>query len=347
MSSRITIRQIAACAGMHFTTVALALRDSPKINIATRNRLQKLAAEMGYRPDPMLSALQAYKRTVRRPHYQATIAWINNWPEREQLLCFHEFRAYYEGAKSRADELGYQIEEFWMHKPGVTPDRIHKVLRARGIQAMLLPPQPRAHMWLDFDYSEFSALALGYSLHPPRLHVITNHHLHSITLLLEHLWSLGYRRPGMYIDYNWDAKVGNSWAAGMLLHRWQHASGSRIPIVVKNAQQYPIDSWVKKYRPDVVVSFNNNLPALHSVGLAVPDEIGFASLNVTDSDQLISGICQNDRLIGYKSVDLLVDMLHRGERGIPAVPIRTLVEGTLNPGSTLKRCKPGRRRCGR
>ena len=51
MSNRVTIRDIAAKAGVHFTTVGLALRDSPRLSAATRKKIQKMAAKMGYAPD--------------------------------------------------------------------------------------------------------------------------------------------------------------------------------------------------------------------------------------------------------------------------------------------------------
>jgi LacI family transcriptional regulator len=71
----------------------------------------------------------------------------------------------------------------------------------------------------------------------------------------------------------------------------------------------------------------------------VPEDAGFASLNVGEADDTTSGIHQNDHLIGRKAIDLLVDMVHRNERGIPATPIRTLVEGVWHPGKTPR--KPG------
>ena len=57
---RVTLAAIAAQAGVHVTTVSLALRNSPRLPIATRDRIRKLADELGYAPDPMLQALVAY-----------------------------------------------------------------------------------------------------------------------------------------------------------------------------------------------------------------------------------------------------------------------------------------------
>jgi LacI family transcriptional regulator len=52
-----TIREIAAAAGVSAMTVSLALRGSREVSAATRKRIRALAESMGYRPNPMVSAL--------------------------------------------------------------------------------------------------------------------------------------------------------------------------------------------------------------------------------------------------------------------------------------------------
>ena len=50
---------------------------------------------------------------------------------------------------------------------------------------------------------------------------------------------------------------------------------------------------------------------------------------------------KNSFQIGVMAVDLVVDMLHRGERGLPARPSLLMVEGSWSEGATLL---PRRRR---
>lgn len=336
-SPRITVRDIAAKAGLHFTTVALALRDSPMLNAETKRRVKELAESMGYRPDPMLTALNAYRKTRRSPNYQATIAWINNWPERAEMLRISEFGEYHSGACARAAELGYVVEEFWLRARGMTPDKLRRVLRARGIQAVIMAPQPKPGMWLDFDYGEFSALALGYSLQPPRLHVISNHHAHSMNLLIERLYALGYRRIGLYIGEDWDAKVGHSWVSGFLLARWLHPDLADLPPVLPNDREGDeLETWLNRHHPDVVISYGRICKQMKEMGLRIPEDIGFAGIDLREGTRTVSGIYQNSVMIGRKAVDFLVDMVHRGERGMPGVPIRTLVEGEWRQGTTVR-----------
>jgi hypothetical protein len=44
---------------------------------------------------------------------------------------------------------------------------------------------------------------------------------------------------------------------------------------------------------------------------------------------------KNSFQIGVMAVDLLVDMMHRNERGVPPIPYRLMVEGSWCEGKTL------------
>jgi LacI family transcriptional regulator len=52
---------LAVAAGLHRVTVTKALRDDPSISEATRERVRKLAAEIGYRPNASARAMRAGK----------------------------------------------------------------------------------------------------------------------------------------------------------------------------------------------------------------------------------------------------------------------------------------------
>ena len=60
MERRVSLKDVANVAGVHPTTVSMALRNHPRIPEATRSRLKKLAEEMGYTRDPALVALVEY-----------------------------------------------------------------------------------------------------------------------------------------------------------------------------------------------------------------------------------------------------------------------------------------------
>ncbi|MFA6285936.1 MAG: LacI family DNA-binding transcriptional regulator [Opitutaceae bacterium] len=342
MSDRVTIRDIAAKAGVHFTTVGLALRDSPRLSAATRKKIQKLAAKMGYVPDPMMSALNAYRQTRRRPHYQATLAWINNWPDRGFLRSNADFRDYHDGACARAAELGYLVEEFWMHGREYSFGSLARVLKARNIQGLIFAPQPDPHTVIDgFDFGDFSAISLSYSLERPALHVVTNHHFRSMLLMMRHLDELGYRRIGLGVHRSWNEKVGQGWLGGVLVAKELISSGMQI-LPVRLFDKQDTKTWMTEDRPDVIVSHMQLYEQLLEMKVRMPQDVGFANLSVPGGTSDLSGVSQNSLLIGRKAVDVLVDMLHRGERGVPEMPLHLMVDGVWVPGKTLRPQKAAR-----
>ena len=60
----ISIADIARVAGVSHTTVSRALRESPLISADTRERIQKLAQEMGYTPNAIAQSLQTQRTST-------------------------------------------------------------------------------------------------------------------------------------------------------------------------------------------------------------------------------------------------------------------------------------------
>jgi LacI family transcriptional regulator len=337
VARRITIRDIAAKVGVHFTTVSMALRNNPRLPEETRSAIQKAAREMGYSPDPMLTALNAYRSAKLTPHYKATIAWINNWPRRDHLLEIAQFREYYEGASERARELGYVLEEFWMHEEGMTPAKLHRILKARNINTLLIAPQPLSNAPPEMNYREFSVVAFGYSIQPSVFHVVTSHHFHSMNIIMKNLVALGYRRIGLCYPADWDEKVENSCQGGLMLAALKWPELEIVPALLKtDAGDRELVAWMETHRPEAIISHLVTAEQLQSIGYRFPEEIGFVCLNLDRRNSFLSGIYQNDTLIGRAAIDLVVAMLHRGERGVPVTPVRTLVESVWVPGKTLR-----------
>lgn len=63
----LTMQDVATAAGVDRTTVSLALRNHPRISLATRKRVQQVADELGYRTHPLVSALMTYRANRENP----------------------------------------------------------------------------------------------------------------------------------------------------------------------------------------------------------------------------------------------------------------------------------------
>ena len=108
---------VAKRAGVHVTSVSLALRNHPSLPPTTRARLCRLAEKMGYRPDPALSALVAYRHRARMAKDQPTLAYVTNWDTQwgwRDHVAAH--RMFFEGATAKAVRIHSEIERVCVEK---------------------------------------------------------------------------------------------------------------------------------------------------------------------------------------------------------------------------------------
>lgn len=339
-SSRVTLHQIAARAGVHVTSVSLALRGSSKLPLATRERLCALAKEMGYRRDPALDALNAYRNNVRKHVYQATVGWLNNYSKREDLLRIPSFRAYHGGMRERAEELGYSLEEIWLHEPRLTPERLKKRLLARSIPGLILFPQRESSALPPFAWEEFSAVSIGYTVTSPQLHRVTNHQFRSALILLKNLRALGYRRIGVCIAEEYNRRTNLGPCSAYSAYDVTVPPEERVPILIQMRlnDREDIHRWITQHRPQVIISQHFDMwDRCLECGLRVPEDIGLAYFHINKGENLLSGIHQNDHAIGRAALDMLVAMLHRNERGVPEFPQHLLIDGEWQAGQSTRR----------
>lgn len=341
---RPTQKDIARVAGVTQATVSLALRNHPSVKAETTALVHSVAERLNYVLDPYLSGLSAYRRN-NRDHSadpRAAIAWLSNDADGTIWKKSRAFFSYHEGARVRAAELGYRLEDHCLRAPGMTPRRMEQVLHTRGIPGILVAPQPRPDVHLDFSFKRFSAVSLGYTLAEPRLHLVTWHQFRAMATLFRKLLALGYRRLGLALALDSDLRSDRNWSAAFLSEQARLPADQRVPALLDEAlNPRRLASWINQYKPDVVVAI---WPEVHrwlrESGHSVPAQIGFACLSVPDGDETLSGLSENPRAIGARAVDFLVDMIHRSERGVPAMQTCFLTEGHWCRGTTLREDVP-------
>ncbi|EIQ01931.1 transcriptional regulator [Opitutaceae bacterium TAV1] len=339
-SSRPTQKDIARAAGVTQATVSLALRNHPAIKPETVALVHEAARKLGYSPDPYLSGLSSYRKRIRPPELRATLAWLSN--DADGSVCWKNrpaFEAYHTGAAARAAELGYRLEDHCLRSPGMTPSRLAGILHARGIQGLLLAPQPQPSSRLDdFPFDHFSAVTFGYTLAEPRLHLVTWHQFRAMEMAFRRLLSLGYRRPGLALAVETDERSDRNWSSAFRSEQGHHLPAARrVPSLVEaDLTRERVLGWFRRYRPDVVLAMWPCVRDwLAEAGVSVPQDTGFALLSVPEDNRHFSGLCENPRAIGAKAVEFVVDMIHRFETGIPAMQVCMLVEGSWCDGTTL------------
>jgi LacI family transcriptional regulator len=350
---RVTLAEIAQRADVHVTTVSLALRNHPRLPEATRQRIQKLAKEMGYVPDPFLRALVAYRGRVMERRNIPTLAYVTNWGTRWGWKKTTAHPDFYAGALAKARELGYGLEHFWLKEEGMTQMRLSSILYSRGINGVILASHGREMGdVLDFDWQNFSAVKIDYFPHKPMLHNVTNNQCDIIRLAMQKVMAAGYRRIGFVMHRGWDHTVDHLLMAGFLCERQLLSVKEQIPahlfpepepverwlnesrsdIVVDPA---PFARWFEKYRPEVIISKGSFvLDQLKRMGLRVPRDVAFVDVFLETIDDSTAGVRQNHTEVGALAVEILAGQLQHNKFGVPEIPTTTYVEGTWFDGAT-------------
>jgi LacI family transcriptional regulator len=350
---RVTMADIAKAAGVHVTTVSLAMRNHPRLPEGTRRRIQGLATRLGYRPDPVLRALVAYRgRVIERRNFP-TLAYVTNWNTRFGWKKVTAHPDFFAGALAKANQLGYNLEHFWMQEPGLTQGRLSRMLYARGINGLIIASHGREMGdALQFDWQNFSAVKIDYFPHKPVLHNVTNNQFDIVRLAIQKVMALGYRRIGFVMHRGWDHAVDHLWTAGVLCEQQHLPHSERVAAHIFpelepveawfNESNAPVEcdfdlfeAWMKKNRPEVIISKGSFvLPQLKRMGLRIPRDVAFVDVFLEQADGKDAGVRQNHETVGATAVEILAGQLQHNKFGVPEIPTTTFVEGTWFDGAT-------------
>ena len=338
--ARVSLRDVARTVGVSHVTVSLALRGDPRVSAARRVEIEAAAKRLGYRPDPMLSSLSAYRHSKRPVTIHSVIAWLNQWEDPKALRRLQEFAAYWRGAKEAAATLGYRLEEFVLDREMSGP-RLQKILTTRNVRGIVLPPHTHGLHLPDFDWNLFSVVRLGVSVTEPRAHVVTSDQMNCATLAFSKIFERGYRRIGFVTSRQFDRKTAGNFRAGYLasqdalLPLKEHLEPLILEEKAAMLDERELRPWLKRYKPTAIITTDPRVHAmLTDLGCDVPRDLAAATLSVLDGN-FDSGVDQNSFETGQVAMRTLAGLIHQNERGIPQYCRRILVEGRWIDGASL------------
>ncbi|MBC8041552.1 MAG: LacI family DNA-binding transcriptional regulator [Opitutaceae bacterium] len=339
----VTLMEIARRLGVSKTAVSLALRGKPGLSEETKQRIVKLAEEMGYAPNPLSVELMALVRDNRQKTGTQTIAFINTFMEPGLMKRIEGFPEFVTGASMRAERYGYKVEVFEARAPGMTGARLADILQARGIRGILVGPRWRQEPEIDFPWERFSVVLVGEPEYGSNLHRVCNHHIHACSTALRHLAAKGYRNIGVALGAVHERTYGYDYLLGVDQFLRQCDSGIKVTSwLYEEWSEDEGEAWVNKHGFDAGVGLSSDPAELFlRKRTREGDRLGFASLSAHKCYPW-SGISQHTEDISAAAMDLLRGLLLGGERGTSPRPQILLIEGEWVEGNTT----PGPRRSG-
>jgi LacI family transcriptional regulator len=339
---RVTLRDVAKQAGVSHSTVSLCFRNHPSIPEKRRQQVLRVAEQMGYRPDPVLSSLAEYRNRNRPQTIQSALVWINYWEQPEKLRKYREFDHYWRGAFQAAESFGYRLEEMrW--EADCSARRFEQILLTRNIRGLLIPPHETVPDWGDFDWSKFSIIRFGMSVRKPDSNLVTADQQRAVLMAFEKIKQYGYQRIGLVTGRDYDSKLGGNFIGGLAaaqeLFDFRHTlppllTDERIYLENRTMAKRALERWLKKHRPDAILTTEILVPELiRELGLRIPEDVAVAGTSI--DVPVDAGINQNPEDIGRIAVEMLVALIKMNVCGEPASPCRILMESHWHDGKSL------------
>jgi DNA-binding LacI/PurR family transcriptional regulator len=335
MSSR-QIR-IARIAKVSQSTVSRALHNHPALPKSTCLRIQAIARRLSYAQNPLVSSIFADLRRGPGGKQLGALAFLTAHETRDSWRQVATFRDFYLGARQRAEEQGFSLEEHWAAEPGMTAPRLTGILNARGINGVIVSTRSPTEKSPEIAWDHFAVVRIGLAEKQLPCHYAINDQVGTARLVAERLTDRGCTRIGLALS-RWQSEVTDrNWLAGFL--SWQHMQPLRHRTTVhlpEDLHPENVIHWAKSERLDGIIAVNPDvLPWLQAAGLRVPEKVAFALLDWHDHYGAIAGADQNNLLVGAAAVDILLSQMRRNERGLPANPRSTLIKSSWRDGATV------------
>jgi LacI family transcriptional regulator len=337
-----SVRSIALLTGFSKATVANALRGHPTVAAATAERIRAAAAKVGYARNRFVGGLMSAMRRAQTSGFHGVLACVDfAEPDRPEHGPFH--RELVSGARARAGELGFKLEEFVVGAGRLSPARLNTILQARGIHGIAILPSWRAPDLDGLDLGALAVVAADFMPNASPMHSVCCDHYGSLFTLLEQLESRGYRRPGLVLDTGRDERVMLRRSAALHAFQQHLPASRRVPVLeAPKIDDAVFGRWFRRHRPDVVLAHETEvLELIEAEGRAVPRDCGFVCLNLTKAKRPCAALDLQPRLIGARTVELLVAQLQQNAHGVPECPSVLTLLACLVDGPTLRHAGAG------
>ena len=327
-------------------TVSRALRNDLSSNSqATVERIQRVAKELGYSPDPVISGLMNHLRLNSQESTSLPIAFIT---------CFESEKGWrrppnnvrlYEGAQERAQQFGYKLETHWLKQKGMTPRRLSDILLNRGIRGVVVCPLSEVGILKGFAWSSFAWVTMGHSLREPKMHKACSNQFQSMDLAFKRCVEYGYKRIGLLSVSGIDQRVSNRYLSAYHFHQAQLPPESRVPpYAYKQMGEKGISEWAARHKPDAVILSDMSSKLVQCLREAGDPNCAYMVLNVDTIDQQdTAGIFHNPKEVGAAAIDLLDVQLKNNLYGLPKLPRHLNIECEWVDGPSLPKIRRKRK----
>lgn len=338
MEKRSPLNTIAELLNVSKMTVSRALREGTSVTPELRAKVREAADRLGYQPDSRISQVMRAVRSAESAGYRETLAfiWAGRSTKREDRALFDEE---YEGARRRAQQLGYKLEEFRLAGESPNGSALSKILRSHGIRGVLIAPRGRgrAHPHLRLDWKAFSCVLLGQSLANAGLARVQHDYDADCALTLRRLKRMNYKRIGLVMSRSMDERSSRVIRSAFVSsHSLSFPEAENLAFLADRHDPKALKKWIAGQKPDALaVHFEKPFPQWEQIRRAAPG-LAIASLNWNKNQPEIAGIDQYRSAVGEQAIDLLLLCLEVGKFGLDPLAPAIKVSGSWRDGASAR-----------
>jgi len=338
---RVTVYEIAEAAGVSFSTAAAALRGSSVVRTRTRERVERVAAELGYRPNRAASVLASRNR--RGASRSVFLAWLTVVPRED--ASDETFRVVAQ-ARELAEGRGYQFEHHNLDHPREA-SALGEVLYARGVEGVVLGRSVRFPGRFAFPWEKFALVAEERHRVAQGFDTVRANYFAATLELLRQVAAHGYQQIGFIHREHVPRFADDDGRLGAALAFFdQHVRRpDRVPfyrtdfgesLALEWANRAPsrFSKWLEKYEPEVVVGHN-------AVEWEFMDSVGrgstpFAAQAVlSEQRRKLAGLAAVKDIQAPILLERLEQKVRLGQFGLSEAPRETVFELPFVPGRSL------------
>lgn len=331
--------QIAAKAGVAKITVSRALRGSPHVSEVKRQRILKIAEELGYRKSPIVSLVMGHMARSRAVNYATPLLLLmdsvakNSTTKKvyEQLIV---------GARRKAEAYGFRLEVMQWTEAKMNSRRLDNILKTRSIQGLLINRSFPGKLNLSLSWQGLTAVTMGGLVCDaegwPHIHSDISW---TVNKALEELTQRGYQRIGFVGQPKMNETLLNLFRANIYLYQADIDPQRRVQMLARpeDGNDTMVIDWFMREKPDAIVCPGAApLAVLKKIGKRPPEDFGFVNCGGAGYDSGQSGVRMDRGLIAQTGVEIVAKNVLTGNFGMPEIPIRIVIQGSWVEGNTLR-----------
>ena len=273
----------------------------------------------------------------RRRSDPPNLAWLDLWPAGGDGASVMDSAPLLSGARARAQELGYGLEVYSVGVERISPERLRRILVAKGQWGLIIPPVPESDGSFPLDLSGLTGVTIGTSLHEPAMHRVSPNHYQGCVLAWTQLRAMGFRRIGLALTPEMNLRVESKWLGAFLACQQQLPKRERVAsLLASTSDQAALARWLRSDSPEaILVAENFPWQKAGSLNGQPRKRLPLAWLMRQSGQSGLGGLDHRPEQLGRAAVDMVVAQIHRNERGSPAIPHTVLIDaawsGSLAP----------------